>query len=43
MNLPQGCKPIGCKWISERMRPDGFMKNIARLVAKECTQKEGVD
>ena len=45
VNLPDGVKPIGCKWIYKRKR--GVDEKVetfkARLVAKGYTQKERVD
>ena len=45
VELPEGAKPIGCKWIFKTKR--GSKGNIerykARLVAKDFTQKEGID
>jgi hypothetical protein len=40
-DCPNGCKPIGCKWIfKKKLRPDGTIKKYkARLVAKRFTQK----
>ena len=44
-DLPQGCKPIGCKWIFKKiLRLDGTIEKYkAKLVAKEFIQKFGVD
>ncbi|KAL5583076.1 hypothetical protein UlMin_015518 [Ulmus minor] len=45
VDLPEGVKPIGCKWIYKRKR--GVAGRVetykARLVAKGYTQKEGID
>jgi hypothetical protein len=44
-DCPNGCKPIGYKWIFKRkLRPDGTIEKYkAKLVAKGFTQKEGED
>ncbi|CAL8999519.1 unnamed protein product [Prunus brigantina] len=43
--LPQGCKPIGCKWVYKTKRDSKGQidRYKARLVAKGFTQQEGVD
>ena len=45
VELPTWVKPIGCKWISKTKR--GTNRKVetkkARLVAKDHTQKEGID
>ena len=45
MELPEGIKPIGCKWIYKKKR--GAVNKVetfkARLVAKGFTQKEMID
>ncbi|KAI5349422.1 hypothetical protein L3X38_002309 [Prunus dulcis] len=45
VTLPQGCKPIGCKWVYKtKLDSKGQVdKYKARLVAKGFTQKEGID
>lgn len=43
--LPQGCKPIGCKWIYKTKRDSrGFIDRYkARLLSKGFTQQQGID
>ncbi|CAJ2640978.1 unnamed protein product [Trifolium pratense] len=45
VDLPPGCKPIGCKWIlKKKLKPDGTVdKYKARLVAKGFRQRENID
>ncbi|RZB86226.1 Retrovirus-related Pol polyprotein from transposon TNT 1-94 [Glycine soja] len=45
VDLPPGCKPIGCKWIlKKKLKPDGIMdKYKASLVAKGFRQRENMD
>ena len=45
VDLPQGCKPLGYKWIfKKKMKADGTIdKYKARLVIKGYRQKSGLD
>ena len=45
VELPEGAKPIGCKWILKTKRDSkgNIERYKARLVAKGLTQKEGID
>ena len=45
VEAPNGVKPIGCKWIYKRKKGvDGRVETFkVRLVAKQYTQKEGID
>ena len=43
--MPNGIKPVGCKWVYKRKRGvDGKVETFkVRLVAKGYKQKEGID
>ncbi|KAI5338839.1 hypothetical protein L3X38_018111 [Prunus dulcis] len=43
VDLPQGCEPIGCKWVykTKRNSKGQIDRYKARLVAKGFTQQEG--
>jgi len=43
--LPVGCKPVGCKWVFKTKHdPDGKIERYkARLLAKDCSQREGIN
>ena len=45
VKVPNGIKPVGCKWVYKRKRGiDGKVETIkARLVAKGYPKKEGID
>ncbi|KAL4026095.1 hypothetical protein IC575_014519 [Cucumis melo] len=45
VNLPPGCKVIGCKWVlRKKLKPNGSVdKYKARLVAKGFRQRENID
>ncbi|GJV11419.1 zinc finger, CCHC-type containing protein [Tanacetum coccineum] len=45
VDLPPGCKPLGCKWIFKRkLKVDGTIEKFkARLVIQGFKQKSGID
>ena len=45
VDLPSGCKSIGCKWIlRKKLKPDGSIDKFkARFVAKGFKQKADLD
>ncbi|GKA57616.1 zinc finger, CCHC-type containing protein [Tanacetum coccineum] len=45
IDLPPGCRPLGCKWIFKRkMKVDGTVEKFkARLVIQGFKQKSGID
>ena len=45
VSLPAGKHPARCKWVYKlKFRADGTLeRHKARLVAKDCTQQEGID
>ena len=45
VKVPNGIKPVGCKWVYKRKRGvDGKVETFkVRLVAKGYKQKEGID
>ena len=45
VELPRGCKPVGCKWVFKTKRSsDGAVERYkARLVAKGYSQREDID
>ena len=45
VDLPLGCKTIGCKWVlRKKLKPDGSIDKFkARLVAKAFKQKIDLD
>ncbi|XP_022846239.1 uncharacterized protein LOC111368978 [Olea europaea var. sylvestris] len=45
VELPESCKRVGCKWVFETKRDSNgnIEQHKARLVAKDFTQKSGID
>jgi hypothetical protein len=45
VDTPQGCKPIGTKWVwkNKEVEKGEVVKNKSRLVAQGYSQKEGID
>lgn len=45
VELPEGSKPIGCKWIfkTKKYSKDRINRCKARFVAKGCIQQEGTN
>ena len=45
VDLPAGCKRVGCKWVFKTKRDSkgNIERYKARLVAKGFTQKDGID
>ena len=45
VNLPPKCKPVGCKWVFKTKKNIDvlILRFKVKIVAKEDTQKEGID
>jgi len=45
VELPERCKRVGCKWVFKTKRDShgNIERYKARLVAKDFTQKDGID